>query len=221
MKKKIAFLASGNGGTLNFLYNAINTFSLPFEITNIITDRDCGAYEFGKIKNVETTKINYSTKNEQELIDILKNINVDIIITNIYKILSSTILNSTKADFINLHYSLLPAFEGLIGMKTVDKAKEQNVQFLGVTCHEVNEQVDAGKILCQGIFPVNWSAPIENIYNKVFQIACIAFLNSILRKYSTITEEYESEYGIFNPPCCFNTKELNKIFGILSQNVIN
>lgn len=212
MNKKITFLSSGNGGTLKFLYYAIELFKLPFEINIVIADRNCGAIEFAKKNNINSIIINYSKNNDSELIEELKKIKTDIVITNIHKILTSRVLNSTTADFINLHYSLLPAFGGLIGMKTVDEAKKQNCQFIGATCHEVTEELDKGKIICQGLYSVDWKEDITLIYDRVFKIACISFLNGLMAKYATKEEKYNSKLGVFNPKCCFDVDIIDSEF---------
>lgn len=212
MNKKIIFLVSGNGGTLKFLYFAIRMLNLPFEITTIISDRVCGAYDFALKNKINAYKINYSKDNDTELINLLKNIDSDIIITNIHKILSEEVLNSTKADFINLHYSLLPSFAGLIGMKTVLEAKKQNCQFIGATCHEVTKDLDGGRIICQGIYPVDWAESEEIIQNKVFRIACLCILNSLIYKYLEYDNSHNSDYALFNPSCRFNIELFNNNF---------
>ena len=84
------------------------------------------------------------------------------------------------ACFLNLHYSLLPAFGGVIGFKTLEMAKEANTQIVGVTCHYVSEKVDAGKVISQAAIPVDWDAPFDIIGNRIFRIACECFLNGLL-----------------------------------------
>ncbi|MBR2149041.1 MAG: hypothetical protein IKK93_05600 [Campylobacter sp.] len=217
MYKTITFLVSGNGGTLKFLYYAIELLKLPFEIKMVISDRNCGALEFAQVNNICSKVINYSKNNDLELIEEFEKLETDIIITNIHKILTPKVLSSIKADFINLHYSLLPAFGGLIGMKTVDEAKKQNCQFIGATCHEVTEMLDGGKILTQGLYSVDWSVEVEKIYDKVFKIACICFLNGLMTKYFSDKIKYECNYGIFNPECCFDPKRFDDDFWKLVQ----
>lgn len=218
-KSKIAFLVSGSGGTLKFLYYAIKTASvaesanIDFEITSVISDRDCGALEFARAKNINTKPINYSQKNDDELVEILSNIDADIIVTNIHKILTKKVLNSTKADFVNLHYSLLPAFGGMIGMKTVDAARQNNCQFIGATVHDVNEELDGGNIICQSCIPTDWSEKTEDIYDKVFRSACIAFLNGLIIKCSNgELKTFNSNQYLINPSLKYSTDNFDENF---------
>lgn len=211
-KKKIVFLVSGNGGTLRFLFHAIRIFDLPFDITMVIADRDCAALQWAKNNQIECKIVNYSKNEDKELVEVLETVSADIIVTNIHKILTSRVLKSSSAEFVNLHYSLLPSFAGFIGMKTVEEARKQNCQFLGATCHEVTEKLDGGRILCQGVYTVDWCEPTEIIYDKVFRIACLCLLNGIMKKYYTNSYKFQDEFGIFNPKCLFDTSLLDTNF---------
>lgn len=210
--KTISFLVSGNGGTLKFLYSAIQLLDIPFKINTVISDRECGAYEFAVKHNIKAKVINYTKNNDTELTKLLENTKTDIIITNIHKILTPAVLKSTNADFINLHYSLLPAFAGLIGMKTVNEARKKNCKFIGATCHEVTEELDGGKILAQGCYSVDWAENNDVIYNDVFRIACITFLNGLLSKYGLAKKiKINQNKYIFNP-LCFDLSAFNEQF---------
>jgi phosphoribosylglycinamide formyltransferase-1 len=177
-KKKIVFLVSGGGGTLKFIHFAIEKLQLPIEIVGIVADRETTLEKFASKNNVYYNQIIYKRSNPKELQSELNQLNPDVIVTNIHKIIDTETLNMFPSKFINLHYSLLPSFAGCIGMETVEKAKEQNVGFIGGTCHEVNEIVDAGKIIHQGCFAVDWNNDKE-IIDTVFKTSCFAILGGI------------------------------------------
>lgn len=210
--KRIVFLVSGNGGNLKFIYNSIKLFSYPFEIVAVIADRFCGAYTYAKENNIKTFLVNYSKENDTELQNILQHINCDIVITNIHKILTKNILECTNAKFINLHYSLLPAFTGYIGMKTVDLAKQQNCQFIGATTHIVSEKLDGGKILSQGLFAVDWTCDIGLIYDKVFKLGCYILLNTLLYGDKNIQPINKDNDLIISPKIEFDITQFSNNF---------
>lgn len=214
--KKIGFLVSGNGGTLKFLYLAFKELFIPCEIIFVIGDRDCGAIKFGRENKISTHVINYKLDNTQELIETLDLYrDVDVIITNIHKIIHLDILKKFEDKFINLHYSLLPAYKGLIGMKTIEFAKRDNTMMIGATCHEVSEDLDGGRILCQSCFAVNWENDSSNIHNTVFRSANFCLLNTILLKLNIEDKDFTHKQikGIlYNPPLRFNTKKIDKFF---------
>jgi phosphoribosylglycinamide formyltransferase-1 len=179
--KNIVFLASGNGGTMKFVFNAIKQLNLPIKITGVIADRNVLFDTFLIDNRIFFKQITYNKSNTKDLQLILSELNPDLIITNIHKIIDNETLNMFKYKFINVHYSLLPSFAGLIGMETIKKAQDQNVGFVGGSCHEVNEQLDSGKIIHQGCFSVDWSNDIE-IIDTVFKTSCILVLSGICTK---------------------------------------
>lgn len=176
--KKIVFLVSGNGGTLKFMENAIELLGLNFKIVGVVADRDCGAVKFAQKKNLYNKIIKYTQNHTFELNSELSFLNPDIIITNIHKIIDVNTLNCWHGKFINVHYSLLPSFGGVIGMETVSAAREQNVRFIGATVHEVSEVVDAGQIIQQACFCVDWKN-VDTIYDTIFRIASLSLLGSL------------------------------------------
>ncbi|WP_016990881.1 formyltransferase family protein [Flavobacterium sp. ACAM 123] len=179
--KKIVFLVSGGGGTLKFVFHALRQLDLPIEIVGIISDRETEIEDFAIQSNIYYKQIVYRRSNPKELQSQLIDLKPDIIITNIHKIIDVETLLLFPSKFINLHYSLLPGFAGYIGMETVSKAEQQNVGFIGGTCHEVNEIVDAGTIIHQGCFAVDWNKDL-NIIDTVFKTSCCAILGGICTK---------------------------------------
>ena len=182
--KNIVFLVSGGGANLKFVQYSIRVLNLHCRISGVIADRDILFQDFLKEENIGFVKVKYNKENTIELKSELRKFKPDLVITNIHKIIDSETLSEFKCKFINLHYSLLPAFSGLIGMKTIEEAKLQNVQFVGGTCHEVVELVDAGKILYQGAFAVgDWhSENFELIVDTVFKLSCLLLLSGIILK---------------------------------------
>jgi len=214
--KKIGFLVSGKGGTLKFIHLVQKKLGIPYKIIFVIGDRKCGAIKYAIENNLENFIVPYSANHNQELIALLKNYpQVDLIITNIHKIIDPVTLSTFKDKFINLHYSLLPAYGGLIGMETVIRAKEDKVLFLGATCHEVDESLDGGPILAQSSFAVDWSMEMPSIFHAVFVSANYCLLNALLRKLhiklsSRLVEEHENVN--YNPPLIFKPNNLTGTF---------
>ncbi len=182
--KNIVFLVSGGGANLKFVQYAIKSLNLNCRISGVIADRDIFLQDFLKEEDIGFVKVKYKKQHTLELKLELRRLKPDLIVTNFHKIIDSETLTEFKDKFINLHYSLLPAFSGLIGMRTLEEAKLQNVQFVGGTCHDVVEIVDAGKILYQGTFAVgSWhSEEFELIVDTVFKLSCLLLLSGIIQK---------------------------------------
>ena len=179
-KIKLLFLVSGNGGTMKFFHKAIEKLKIDASIVAVIADRECGAVDYAIKNHIPTIVFKHWKEETAAIANEIRLNRPDIVVTNIYKILPSEMFKCCNARFLNLHYSLLPAFGGVIGFKTLEMAKEANTQIIGVTCHYVSEKVDAGKVISQAAIPVEWDAPFDVIGNRVFRIACECFLNGLL-----------------------------------------
>lgn len=177
---RILFLASGNGGTMKFVHQAINVLNIDAEIVGVLSDRECGSIEYARKNGIPVHAFTPWREKTSEIVEAIRSFDPDYVVTNIFKILPTEIFSCCKAQFINLHYSLLPAFGGVIGFKTLEMAKESNSQIIGATCHYVTEAVDGGKIISQAAIPVDWNEEIDVIGDRVFRIACEAFLNGLM-----------------------------------------
>ena len=157
MIKRIVFLCSGGGGNLRFIYECQNIGLVPYTIAGVIADRKCNAITFASLKSIPNFIIDYdeSPDVENDIKKILNEMKPDVIVTTIHKILGKRLLDSFGNIFINLHYSYLPAYKGLIGMRPVDLAVKLKAAFIGTTCHFVDEDVDSGEIITQGIICLN------------------------------------------------------------------
>lgn len=201
---KICFLASGGGGNFKFLH-LVKEFNLIENIELfLIADRDCGSIEYAKENNIYNKKIFYKRDNNVELIEVLEKINPDIIVTNWHKIIDEKVVGKYRGKLINLHYSLLPAFDGLIGIEPIKQAYEKNCQYIGTTCHYVDEGIDSGKIISQALLKTN--IPIDKAIQSIFQKGCLILLNSILIvTHQNIINEQETCDLDYSPNLKFNS----------------
>jgi phosphoribosylglycinamide formyltransferase-1 len=68
------------------------------------------------------------------------------------KILSSKFIHSLPYNsIINLHPSLLPAFQG---KDAIEQALDYGVKYTGITIHYVDEGIDTGMIIDQAILSI-------------------------------------------------------------------
>ncbi|MBK9281072.1 MAG: hypothetical protein IPM93_23175 [Candidatus Obscuribacter sp.] len=206
---KILFLVSGQGGTLKFLHNYSRHFDNDIEIIGVIADRECGAVDYARENGLTSSIVQYSRLNPIALHQALHQVEPDLIVTNIHKILDVGCLLIHPGRFINLHYSLLPAYSGLIGMATLEEARKQQVRFIGATCHFVTEQVDAGQIISQACFPVSWDESTDLLRQIIYRSACLCMLNAI---YSATRLSGEADYAgsalqnVLGKPVSFSPK---------------
>lgn len=204
MRIKILFLVSGNGGTLKFVHHAMKTLNLDAEIVAAISDRECGAIDFSCKIMIPCHIFKPWKEKLHEITEEIIKYSPDIVVTNIHKILPIEIITCCNAKFVNLHYSLLPAFGGVVGFKTLELAKEANTKIIGATCHFVTEDLDGGDVISQAAIPVDWNDSFNEISNKVFRIACESILNGILILSDTMIGESEQDGVIYSPKLRFN-----------------
>lgn len=201
---RIGFLVSGNGGSLRFIHHVSDYLKLPFVVTTVLADRACGALEYARAVGLPHQLLDYTRRDVHALQQALQEASPDLVITNIHKIIDAGTLRLLPGRFINLHYSLLPAFKGLIGMQTIDKARELNVTVVGATCHEVNEQVDSGRCLAQFAAGVDWSRDtLPEVYELVFRGACLVLLQGLLQHQRTTMEHKPGVLNLLNRPSIF------------------
>ncbi|WP_282177158.1 formyltransferase family protein [Vibrio nereis] len=193
MKKKVLFLVSGNGGNLKAFDRYIHEAGLNNFIEIIcVSDRKCGAGAYCCEQGIEFLQLEYTKDSPMNLRSFLENLKPDLIITNWNKIIDEDTVNCYQGKFINLHYSLLPMYEGFIGVKPIDLAFSKS-RFIGVTTHEVDEGVDTGPVLTQSIYENRYT--IQESYEKSFQSGVMMLISDIFLKLKINSGERLFEYN--------------------------
>jgi phosphoribosylglycinamide formyltransferase-1 len=127
------------------------------------------------------------------------------------RILSSHFIQEYRNRILNIHPALLPSFPGLHVQR---KALEYGVKFSGCTVHFVNEGMDTGPIIIQGVVPVldgdtedSLAARIlrleHQIYPRAIQLIAEGRLEIVGRRVFCQGLEKEAEqrdtWGYINP----------------------
>lgn len=207
---RIVFLCSGGGGNLRFIAEAIRLgLIVDAEICGVITDRECPAVLFARQNNIPVSECDFSEKDQPSVMTRLLDLDPGIIVSNVHKILSSVVVNTFRGKLINLHYSLLPAFGGVIGAKALSQALDYGVQLVGTTVHLVDDIVDSGSPLVQAAIPVIGGDEMPALMDIVFRVGCISLLTGMqLIRTDSRTElkalrsliEVSGHLVLFNPP---------------------
>jgi phosphoribosylglycinamide formyltransferase-1 len=219
---RIVFLCSGGGGNLRFVAEAIRlSLMVDTEIRGVITDRECPASEFARQNNIPVTECSFSEKDQTSVMARLIDLNPEIIVSNIHRILIPVVVNAFRGKLINLHYSLLPAFGGVIGVKALSQALDYGVQLVGTTVHLVDDRLDAGSPLIQTAIPVIKSDEMGTLMDIVFRAGCISLLAGIqlirgdkqivLGELRSIME-VSGRSVLFNPPVTLVSEFQNESF---------
>jgi len=185
MKKKLtkyAVLASGNGTTLQAIINAIKKKKLNAEI-KIVISNNSDAYALTRAKKAGIkTYVLKDHKDNQELYNVLKESDIDLVILAGY--LKLIPVNVIK-DFtiINTHPALLPSKyggKGMYGMNVHRAIVENHEKVTGVTLHFVNEEYDKGRIIAQTKARVFKRDTPEDVSARVQKKEKIQLINSLI-----------------------------------------
>ena len=188
---KIVFFCSGNGGNLKFIH-LISNYTESIEINALITDRACGAETYAKSVGIDSYRHSFERTIDEnfKLITLINELNPDVVVTNVHKIISESVLNGTNCEFINLHH--------------------QGCKFLGSTCHKVTKELDLGPILAQSI--LHYNKETFN-YGLIFKSGCLALLSGLIN--SSKSEEnnlFKFNDIIVNPGNNFSPNLIIKVF---------
>lgn len=204
--KRLVFLCSGGGGNLAFIYQMIKHGNLPgISIVGVVTDRQCQANDFSTRNGLRNSYIDFKSEGQLNLLAVLDDFAPDLIITTVHKILLPVIVERYRGRLINLHYSLLPAFGGFIGAQSVQASLDYGVLLSGVTVHLVDESVDGGRPLSQGVIALREKESIDDLMQVVFRCGCSALLSAITQALNNEREpSAPSSLNILGRLCLFN-----------------
>lgn len=148
-KKKISFL---------FIFNF-------YEIIKIFFRKKTKIFNFIENKKIylKFTK-NINEKNNLKLI---KDKKIDyLVILSSNNILRNEILKIKNLKIINFHTSKLPKYRGVL---PIFRAYMNNEKEIGFTIHEVNKNIDDGKILSQKIYKIKNKESMLDLYDLAFK----------------------------------------------------
>ncbi|MDA9565415.1 phosphoribosylglycinamide formyltransferase [Alphaproteobacteria bacterium] len=149
MDYNIGVLISGDGSNLNAIIN--NGINVKFVVSN---NHNARGLLIAKKNNIPV----YTFKNllilEEEVSKLILHYNTELLVlAGFMKILSRKFIHSLPHNsIINLHPSLLPAFQG---KNAIIHALDYGVKYTGITIHYVDEGIDTGMIIDQKILSIN------------------------------------------------------------------
>ena len=135
--------------------------------------------------------------NEPEIIEKVKELNVDLVVVTSYsQKFSKEFLNVAKDGVINVHPSLLPEYRGANPYTHVILNGETQT---GVTIHKMDETFDTGDILMQNVLPILPNETMGTLFNKLNKLSA-----DMLIQFLEVYENNGMPLGIsqskLNPP---------------------
>lgn len=168
--KNIAVLVSGGGTNLQSIIDAVEAGKINGQIKLVISNKE-GAYGLERAKKHNIRAV--FEKDEQAIIDIMKENKIDLVVlAGFLKILSPNLTKAFENRIINIHPSLIPSFcgKGYYGLKVHEAAIEYGVKVSGATVHFVDENADTGPIIRQDTVEVFAGDSPQDLQQRVLKI---------------------------------------------------
>ncbi|WP_456294698.1 formyltetrahydrofolate deformylase [Vibrio sp. AK197] len=114
---------------------------------------------------------------EQKMVSLLDDYDVELVVLARYmQVLSPWLCDQLEGRAINIHHSLLPGFKGA---RPYHQAWEKGVKMVGATAHYINNDLDEGPIIAQGIQEVGHAQYPEELVAKGQDIERITLFNAV------------------------------------------
>ncbi|UTW02084.1 formyltetrahydrofolate deformylase [Amphritea atlantica] len=114
---------------------------------------------------------------EAEIVKLLEQYDIELVVLARYmQVLSPWMCNELNGKAINIHHSLLPGFKGA---RPYHQAWEKGVKMVGATAHYVNNDLDEGPIITQGIQTVDHAFYPEDLISKGQDVERVTLFNAI------------------------------------------
>ncbi|GKW49608.1 formyltetrahydrofolate deformylase [Halomonas sp. NCCP-2165] len=99
-----------------------------------------------------------------------------VILARYMQVLSSEMCEKLSGRGINIHHSLLPGFKGA---RPYHQAYEKGVKLVGATAHYINDDLDEGPIITQGVEPVSHADYPEDLVAKGRDVECLTLARAV------------------------------------------
>jgi phosphoribosylglycinamide formyltransferase-1 len=178
---KVGFICSGGGGILKYTHRFFKEHpDLGVEVAAVWCDRPCGALHYAMENRLEClyTSRGFPLWAAQLLGFMQGHPEIDQWVTAFDRLLPKAFLDQWKKPILNVHFSLLPAFAG---MNAMDRSIQSTAKFIGSTVHIIDEGMDTGPIVGQGIVVSRMLATAERVKHDVFLSACYNLINVLIR----------------------------------------
>ena len=175
-KIKTAVFISGRGSNMESILKAIKKKKIPINPAVVISNKpNAKGLQIAKKMGIQTEVIDsskYKGKRQQfdkEVILTLQKYKITpsnglVCLAGFMRIISPHFIKKYKNRILNIHPALLPSFPGLDAQK---QAIEFGAKFSGCTVHFVDEGVDTGPIILQGIVKVSVNDTEKTLSKKI------------------------------------------------------
>ncbi|MBI4309198.1 MAG: phosphoribosylglycinamide formyltransferase [Candidatus Omnitrophica bacterium] len=166
-----AVFASGHGGNLQAIINAVKNKKIRADLKLVFSDKS-GAFALQRAEKAGIPALCLNPKDyasredfDRAVLARLKEHRIDFIaLAGYMRLLSGHFIRQYSGRILNVHPALLPAFKGTRGIRD---AFDYGVKVTGVTVHFVTGEMDAGAIVAQEAFKVGPKDTLESLERKI------------------------------------------------------
>ena len=174
MKKRVAIFASGSGSNAQKIMELFK-HSAEAEIVLDLTNNP-DAYVLQRADNFEIPTHIFSRKEFYEtdnIIDLLKNLDVDLIVlAGFLWLIPKNLITEYPGRIVNIHPALLPKFggKGMYGDNVHNAVLAAGETEGGITIHYVDENYDEGEFIYQAKYKIDKGDNLEMVKFKGQQL---------------------------------------------------
>ncbi|SEL88907.1 formyltetrahydrofolate deformylase [Halomonas daqiaonensis] len=176
----VVIMVSKADHCLNDLLYRYRTGQLPIDIRAVVSNHpDLEPLAAWHNIPYHHLPITPETKAEQEaqVWEVIEKSGAELVILARYmQVLSSAMCTRLSGRAINIHHSLLPGFKGA---KPYHQAYDKGVKLVGATAHYINDDLDEGPIITQGVAPVSHTDYPEDLVAKGRDVECLTLARAV------------------------------------------
>lgn len=170
----IAVFCSGFGSNLQAIIKAVKKEKIKANLSLVLSDnKSAYALKRARRAGIKTIVINpqlFKTREDfdREALKFLGEEKIDLIVlAGFMRIISPVLISRYPNKILNIHPALLPSFKGTHAIKD---AFEYGSKITGVTVHFVDEKMDHGPIILQGVVKIEDSDTLESLEKKIHKL---------------------------------------------------
>ncbi|WP_158772709.1 formyltetrahydrofolate deformylase [Cobetia sp. L2A1] len=179
-RMKVVIMVSRSDHCLNDLLYRHRIGQLPMDITAVVSNHpDMAPLAEWHGLPYHHFPITPDTKAEQEaqIWQVVQETGAELVILARYmQVLSSDMCEKLSGRAINIHHSLLPGFKGA---RPYHQAYDKGVKLVGATAHYINDDLDEGPIITQGVETVDHAHYPEDLVAKGRDIECLTLSRGV------------------------------------------
>jgi len=179
-RPKVVIMVSKADHCLNDLLYRQRIGQLPMDVTAVISnhpDLEPLARWHGIAYHHFPLAPHDKPAQERQVMEVVEATGAELVILARYmQVLSPELCRRLDGWAINIHHSLLPGFKGA---KPYHQAYNKGVKLVGATAHYINNDLDEGPIIAQGVEVVDHAHYPEDLVAKGRDIECLTLAKAV------------------------------------------